>query len=701
VFLGHEIAGYRCVNRRPVKMGVMIPGSVSSVMAGFLLAASLAFSADFPMRTAAPWREAAPHPASSYHWTITPVKGAGAELLTLVGRFDGPGQLAAEDNVPLVAVLRDTLSDANPDNDRLRYVYLLTLTRPNIGQQVLSAIPFFYWRIGRGNQSGAKGPPTPLLDMSDTRRRVWKRLGFNVLQWTALDPMMMPVRASSHAYRTNLIDHERLHIEEALSFLRQAPADSTGKALTRAELDSVIARLTLAKNLLGGLMSATDLERVARAREAKRAETIARNWELLRTSAERAGLIFEPLQLGDGASQYAVLWFRANGSFSAPGISLKTTWKLLHISNPWSDTRLNPTTRYVSNPGVTAAAGRQRILPEWKGYRQERYLDANGRLLTRGQSGPTKVTLVPLAVYSLTYPRMPLLLVDFRSSMHTKWREIFQRTRDDVITGVLGLSHFTNWYYYAGNALYQFVRSRRGTAVDQDNRLDCYSEFRVAVALDRSLDPDFRQELQSSMQRLAMNPLETSPGREADRARANYIALEKAATNPAKLPERLEKDRRKELAGFGESLRGKLAQDMLHYMTLGGFTARVPRDEDNETRLDRDRRTESLIRYLRELAYSGVDPAVSFDVVQIRSSMDELASLIGAASSKRMRNQAVAVIEKLQSEFQNKALRADCARVLLAMSAGAADVAGTNDRKPMASVLIPSTVPSKAALQVQ
>lgn len=703
VLLSHEIAGYRCMNRPRIKIGVMMPGFVSSVMAGFLLAASLAFSADFPMRTTAPWREAAPHSASSYHWKITPIKGVSAELVTLIGRFDEPGQSAAVEHVPLVAVLRDTLSNPDPDSDKLRYVYLLTLNRPNIGQRVLSAVPFFYWRIG-GSQSDAEGTPKPLLDMSDTRQRVWTRVGFDVLQWTALDPMIMPVRASSHAYRTNLIDHERLHIEEALSFLRQAPSDSTGDGLTRAELDSVIARLTLAKNLLGGLMSADHLERVARAREAKRAATIGRNWELLRTSAERAGLIFEPLHLGEGASQYAVLWFPANGSFSAPGLSLKTTWKLLHISNPWSDKRLNPTTRYVGNPGVAPATshdGRPRILPEWKGYRQERYLDANGRLLPRGQTGPTEVTLVPLAVYSLTYPRMPLLLVDFRSSMHTKWPEILQRTRDDIITGVLSLSHFTNWYYYAGNALYQFVRSRRGTAVDEEIRLDCYSEFGVAVALDRSLDSDFRHELQRGMHGLTLNPLESSPGHEAARARANYIALEKAAANPEKLQERLEKDRRQELAAFGESIRGKLRQDTLHYMTLGGYTARAPRDEDNEARLDRDRRTESLIRYLGELSDAGVDPTVSFDTVQIRSSMDELASLVQAASSKRMRNQAVAVIEKLQSEFQDEALRADCARVLLAMSAGAAEATATNDRIPITGMLIPSAISSEAAFQPQ
>ena len=689
------------MNRRPVKMRIMIPGFMSSVMAGFLLAAGHAFSADLPMQAPAVWRQAAPQPASSYHWTITPVEGAGAELLTLVGRFDGPGQPTGADNVPLVAVLRDNLSDANPDNDRLRYVYLLTLIRPTIPQRLLSAVPFFYWQIGEGNHSTDDNPPKPLLDMAAPRHRVWTRLGHTLLQWTAFDPMMMPIRASSRAYRTNEVDHERLHIEEALSFLRQAPADSTGRALTRAELDSVIARLTLAKNFLGGLMSNGHLERVVRAREAQRAATIGRNWELLRTSAERAGLIFEPLHLSGGPSQYAVLWFPVNGSFSAPGISLKKTWKLLNISNPWRDARLNPVNGDSGAPIMKATVSKDdgqavTTISQSGGYREVRYVDATGGLLPRGQSSPTPVTLAPLAVYSLTYPRMPLLLIDFRSHIRTKWREIFQRTRDDAVSGVLRLSHFTNWYYYAGDALYQFVKSRRGAAVNQDNRLDCYSEFRVAVALDRSLNPDFREELRRRIQMLTINPLEASPGREVAMARVNYRALENAAANPGQLPQRLEKDRRQELAAYGESHPGKLAQNVLHYLSLGIFTDRTPRSDENASMLDRDRRTESLVRYLHEVASSGVHPEVSFDAAQIRRSIDELATLVSEASP-RMRTQAVAVLTTLLEESQTEELRADCARALLVMNTvRAGETAADNDRLAKSSATVSPTISGKA-----
>src|SRR5947209_7891498 len=69
----------------------------------------------------------------------------GAELLTIFGRLDG---LKHDENqsmeVPLLSIVRDTLGDNNPDNDRLRYLWMLTYTKPTFGQRLASAIPFLY-----------------------------------------------------------------------------------------------------------------------------------------------------------------------------------------------------------------------------------------------------------------------------------------------------------------------------------------------------------------------------------------------------------------------------------------------------------------------------------------------------------------------------------------------------------------------------
>src|SRR5882724_5650692 len=66
--------------------------------------------------------------------------GNGAELLTIFGRLDSMRTTdAATPEVPLISVVRDTLADTDPDNDRLSYVWMLTYTRPNLMKRFASA----------------------------------------------------------------------------------------------------------------------------------------------------------------------------------------------------------------------------------------------------------------------------------------------------------------------------------------------------------------------------------------------------------------------------------------------------------------------------------------------------------------------------------------------------------------------------------
>jgi hypothetical protein len=585
----------------------------------------------------------APQPPA-YYWAESPA-ARGAELVTLFGRFGTDSSGTVADNVPLISVLRDSLDNRDPYDDKLRYVWLLTSNRPTLAQRVLSAVPFFYWKVGSGgSQSGEK--PAMLADLSQPAHRVWKTAQRNVLQWTALDPMMMPVRASSHAYRTNNANEDRVHLEEAIALLRRAPASRGGPGLTGDQIDGVVARLTLAKNLMGGLMKDGQLARVGDSHDAQRQSTIGRNWELLRTSAERTGLIFEPLQLGGTGENYAVLWFPLGESFTSPGVSLASTWKLLHISNPWRDTRLNT----------------------WEGYRQNRSFDGNGKLLPAGETGVKDVDLAPLAVYSLTYPRSPLLVVDFRNELKTKRREVIQRATDEIVSGVLGLSHFANWYYYAGNGLYQFVKGRRGAAVNAGARIDSYAEFRVAAALDTSLDPAFRKELQQRTDGLSANPLNASVRRQLSVARHNYQALLAEADDTEKLPQKLDNDRRRELASFGRSTASQISATALHYLTLTAYTRRAPKDEGNLALLGRERKTKALLRYLIQVANAGPEPEVTFNLDRIRDSIAELETLVDASSPKQIRNRAAAVLKSVRAQSQDAGLRADCSRALEAFS---------------------------------
>src|SRR5215218_1631124 len=54
----------------------------------------------------------------------------GAELITVHAKLAGLESTESDNWVPLVSILRDTLGDNNPANNRLRYVWSLTYTRP-------------------------------------------------------------------------------------------------------------------------------------------------------------------------------------------------------------------------------------------------------------------------------------------------------------------------------------------------------------------------------------------------------------------------------------------------------------------------------------------------------------------------------------------------------------------------------------------
>jgi hypothetical protein len=111
----------------------------------------------------------------------------GSELLTIFGRLDGMrtfGLPAPE--VPLVSVVRDTLSDNDPENDRLRYVWMLTYTQPTMMKRIASAIPFFYHQVGN-KQTASKGTPLPILDLANTRQQTWNHFFWTGLQGIFLD----------------------------------------------------------------------------------------------------------------------------------------------------------------------------------------------------------------------------------------------------------------------------------------------------------------------------------------------------------------------------------------------------------------------------------------------------------------------------------------------------------------------------------
>ncbi|MBV9083964.1 MAG: hypothetical protein JOZ62_14900 [Acidobacteriaceae bacterium] len=573
------------------------------------------------------------HP--SYYWQTAPAAGS-AQLLTLVCSSCGKSASAAD--IPLVGVLRDTLGDNDPTNDRLSYVWLLTHTRANIGRRLLAGVPFFYWRVGRGSTTVASGNIKPLMDLSAPQHPMLARMRRDLLQWTMLDPMTTAVRATSRAYGINSADGERLQLEQAIDYLKRAPTGSSSAELSAAELDTLIARLELRKRLLGGLVTGPRAVRFGEQQEFENERIRSRNWELLRQCAEKTGLVFEPLEIAGKEGEYAMLWFPLEGGQQPVGTALAPVWKLLNVKNPWTDRRLK----------------------HWHGTTAVRYLDENGVLLPKGNGATRGVKVIPLGLYSMEYPKLPLLLVDFRDKLHIRRHELAQRSINQITTGVIGLSHFTNWYYYAGVDLYDFVVTRHGGALDQQSRLDCYSQFRADITLDTQLDPALRSELQQRLDSLAVNPLEATPQAEVQVAVAQYHVLQKDAEAEGSLEKRLDAQRRTELAEFGQTGKRRFAEALLHNVTFGAYTPRAKRSDENLAMLNRNRRVVADLDFLESVDEAGTPPEIAYDVNRISSSVQELSMLLPQLRSTKIQSRAAAALSRLNAISQDASLRADC-----------------------------------------
>ncbi len=585
---------------------------------------------------------ASPHRATTFYWQVQPLADE-SELVTLFGRFDhdapsGEGPLAQrqrthlnDDAVPVLAVLRDSLGGQGGGGERLLSLWLFTEGSPTVGRRILSALPFYYRRTGDANPP-SKPRLTRLADLSAPEGHPFSSVGHDIVQWTLLDGIAMPVRASSRTYRTNELGRHRLYLEEAATFLRLARQGAAPSPLSDAEMDRIMARLRLLKQSFGGLTGDRRLNAVAEADEISRHIAEGRNWEILRQAAEKTGLIFEPLKIGDDAGdpEYAMLWY-------SPALA----------TNP-APVDSSPATHVLYQLLGIADVQHDRQLAHWKGYAEQRAFDEDGALLPRGERGPVERELIPLAVYSLDYNRQPLLLIDFRDPLHTKRREISQRVVEDVVHNVLGLSYLGNWYFFAGEAAINYVESRRGAARDAGDRADCYARFRVALMLDKGFDSDFRAKLSRGLSRMSTDPLEVTPEWELEAAKLNYAALEEKM-GAAKFSVYLDKQRRFELASSRESSEARLRDSMLHLFSFGAYTHREPANTSTRLALEEERQRLATLDFLEQSTKEGVDPGLAENHEEVAEATAKLAKLLSGSAPENERRRAAAIASRLSA----------------------------------------------------
>src|SRR5262245_11788830 len=167
-----------------------------------LLAVVVCLTAAMPdLAAQRPDATALPVPPPMFHISREAVPG-GAELLTVLGRVDSTsGDISSADSVPLLSVLRDTLDDADAENDQLRYVWVHGYTSPSAGQRIASAIPFLNRRAGNKDPERDDSLPPAIIDLSDPEHDVWKNVMWIAAQSLLFDPYGVMVKMSVRAFR--------------------------------------------------------------------------------------------------------------------------------------------------------------------------------------------------------------------------------------------------------------------------------------------------------------------------------------------------------------------------------------------------------------------------------------------------------------------------------------------------------------------
>ena len=265
------------------------------------------------------------------------------------------------------------------------------------------------------------------------------------------------------------------------------------------------------------------------------------NWELLRQYSDAQGLCFEPLKMSDGEPRLAMVWAAPVEKERFQNRQFES--RFLNLKNPWTDPR-------VAN---------------WKGYCAGSCIGPNAETV-KEFDGDYGKTLIPLAIYGLDHPKVPILLVDFRDKYNPKTREMSRRVIADVVENLFAFSKIGNIPLLAGSMLFNFWTGRTGMDWNQPPRFDAYSDLKLFLALDETLDPALKKEITDRIEYVSLNPLENDLDVEIKNSKRQYENL----VAYAKRPERTSGNRCKRIArrGIGSAETWFREEDLVRFGTL-------------------------------------------------------------------------------------------------------------------------------------
>jgi hypothetical protein len=336
----------------------------------------------------------------------------------------------------------------------------------------------------------------------------------------------------------------------------------------------------------------------------------------------------------DGQATHVLLWISRSDLAAATNRSFER--RFLNIANPWNDRRLR----------------------NWTGYSQTRYLDQDGRPTTFENPNARALEMIPLALYGLDHPKIPALLVDFRNSLNPKRREVSGRILNDLTKNIFSLSSFGNIPYFIGRSTYNFVTGRRGMDLNQPSRLPSYSELKLLLSFNGSLDPALQREIERRVELVSVNPLNNDNLSEIQLARQQYDALIDFARRPDGLPAKIERDRRAEMVSLQHGKLGRFFINLGNVLSFGRYVHREDATPELAARMEMARRIERHTNFLKEVAGSSPQTEVAWEMNAVKHSLQFIAERGAGANGSAARAAAMIFVRTSDAEARRLCLDA-------------------------------------------
>ena len=249
-----------------------------------------------------------------------------------------------------------------------------------------------------------------------------------------------------------------------------------------------------------------------------------------------------------------------------------------------------------------------------------------------------------------------------------------RRALNDVAKNVLSVSNFGNLPYFLGRKVYDFVTGRRGMDLNQPTRLQSYSELKLLLSFNSTMDSKLRDEIERRIQNVSLNPLNNDDEAEVELAKQQYESLIDYAQRPDGLPAKIERDRRAEMVPFEHGRSARIFLGIANVLTFGRYVHRETLTPELEQRLEKSRRLAYHTQFLNEVAKSSATTDVAWDMSKVTHSLEFLAhegseapinAARAAATIFRKTNDAEArrlCLEAL-SKINNKTARAELLKI--------------------------------------